>query len=172
MSQLTNTQRNILTIAASRPDGKLEPLPPTIMGGAKTATLKSLENKGFAEQLNDDWVITTNGRKAISNEPEQNDPPAPSSASETNPAQDQKQEKQPTKKITKKSLMLEMIDRPDGISLKALCIATGWEKHSVRGSISQLKSQGNDIVSFKSENDRFYKIGALDETDSPQANSI
>ncbi len=172
MSQLTNNQENILTIAAARPDGKLEPLPPTIMGGAKTATLKSLENKGFAEQLNDDWVITTNGRKAISNEsknhvslfdtPKQIDSPCEQQDSDdhqpSNEAPSPEAPQEQSKKKTKKALTLEMISQPEGASLEALCTATNWQKHSVRGSISQLKSQGNNIVSFKSEGDRFYKI--------------
>ncbi len=178
MSQLTNNQENILTIAASRPDGKLEPLPPTIMGGAKTATLRSLENKGFAEQLNDDWVITTNGRKAISNEsknhvslfdiPKEIDNPSEQQNSDnhqpSNKVHSPEAPQEPPKKKTKKALTLDMISQPEGASLEALCTATNWQKHSVRGSISQLKSQGNDIVSFKSEGDRVYKIRENDNT--------
>ncbi len=173
MSQLTNNQENILTIAASRPDGKLEPLPSTIMGGAKTATLKSLENKGFAEQLNDDWVITTNGRKAISKEsknhvslfdsPHQIDSPSEQQDSDdhqpSNEEPSPEPPQDPPKKKTKKALTLEMISRPEGASLEALCTATNWKKHSVRGSISQLKRKGHNIISTKVDGERSYSIG-------------
>lgn len=176
MSQLTDNQKNILTIAASRPDGKLEPLPSNIMGGAKTATLKSLENKGVAKLVEDDWVITDRGRNAINGTPETDaslfDQPKEeeqtASITDKAPKTELSQSDNPQrsqKHPSKKSIILAMVEMPNGASLDDLCTATVWQKHSVRGSISQLKSQGNKIISKKVDSERRYFIGTNESSE-------
>ncbi len=53
-----------------------------------------------------------------------------------------------------------MIKRPEGATLNALCKATQWQSHSVRGAISQLKSKGHNIISTKFDGERSYSISA------------
>lgn len=175
MSQLTKNQKHILTIAASRDDGKLEPLPSNIMGGARSATLNSMNNKGIAKFINNDWVITDQGRNAINSTQGENtsilnNPPdrdeqytqLTDKLPSTKPSQPEISQPNP-KAPSKKSIILAMIGTPTGVSLDDLCTATGWKTHSVRGSISQLKTQGNFILSKKVDGERRYSM-RTDET--------
>ena len=52
---------------------------------------------------------------------------------------------------SKKAIVLELIRRPDGASLKEIMDATGWQAHSVRGFISGSlgKKMGLTVESFK-----------------------
>ena len=61
---------------------------------------------------------------------------------------------------SKKAIVLELIQRPEGASLKEIMEATEWQSHSVRGFISGslTKKMGMNIESFKRENgDRAYR---------------
>jgi hypothetical protein len=62
---------------------------------------------------------------------------------------------------SKKAIVLEMLKRPDGASLKDVMDATGWQAHSVRGFISGSlsKKMGLKIESLKREDGvRAYRI--------------
>ena len=61
---------------------------------------------------------------------------------------------------SKKAIVLELIRRPDGASLKEIMDATDWQAHSVRGFISTAgKKNRIKIESAKNEaGDRVYKI--------------
>ena len=61
---------------------------------------------------------------------------------------------------SKKAIVLELIRRPDGASLKEIMDATEWQAHSVRGFISGSlgKKMGLNIESFKrSDGQRAYR---------------
>lgn len=51
-------------------------------------------------------------------------------------------EKMAVGKITKQRTVIELLSRPQGASVEELMSATGWQKHSVRGFISNLKKKG------------------------------
>ncbi|HOL72087.1 MAG TPA: DUF3489 domain-containing protein [Bryobacteraceae bacterium] len=62
---------------------------------------------------------------------------------------------------SKKAIVLEMLRRPEGASLKDIMEATGWQAHSVRGFISGslTKKMGLNVESFKTpEGARAYRI--------------
>jgi len=62
---------------------------------------------------------------------------------------------------SKKAIVLDMLRRPDGASLKQIMAATDWQAHSVRGFISGAitKKMGLKVESFKSEKgERGYRI--------------
>jgi hypothetical protein len=62
---------------------------------------------------------------------------------------------------SKKSIVVEMIRRPEGASLKEIMEATQWLSHSVRGFVSGslIKKTGLNIESFKRDTgDRAYRI--------------
>jgi hypothetical protein len=66
-----------------------------------------------------------------------------------------------TRNGSKKAIVLELIRRPDGASLKEIQDATEWQAHSVRGFISGSlgKKMGLTIESFKRDSgDRAYRI--------------
>ena len=68
-----------------------------------------------------------------------------------------------TREGSKKAIVLELIRRPDGASLKEIQDATEWQAHSVRGFISGSlgKKMGLIIESFKRvDGERAYRTAA------------
>ena len=62
-------------------------------------------------------------------------------------------------KQTKHSMILSLLARPEGATLKALIKATEWKSHSVRGYLSSLRKKGHEINSTLDHNgDRVYNI--------------
>ena len=61
---------------------------------------------------------------------------------------------------SKKAIVLDMLKRPEGATLREIMSLTSWQSHSVRGFISGLgKKMGLKIKSFKSEHgERAYRI--------------
>jgi len=61
---------------------------------------------------------------------------------------------------SKKAIVLELLKRPEGATLKEIMAATQWLPHSVRGFLSSLtKKMGLKIESFKSERgERAYHV--------------
>jgi hypothetical protein len=60
---------------------------------------------------------------------------------------------------TKADLVIGMINRPSGATLKEIMAATGWQAHSVRGFLSaQPKKLGFRVESFKRDGERVYRI--------------
>ena len=61
----------------------------------------------------------------------------------------------------KKAEVIAMMRRPRGASLADIMAATGWQKHTVRGSVSILGKKGEAQVesSKNSVGERMYKIG-------------
>ena len=65
-----------------------------------------------------------------------------------------------TRDGSKKAIVLDMLKRPDGASLKDIMDATSWQAHSVRGFISGslTKKMGLNVESFKREDgERAYR---------------
>ena len=65
-----------------------------------------------------------------------------------------------TRDGSKKAIVLDMLKRPDGASLKDIMGATSWQAHSVRGFISGslTKKMGLNVESFKREDgERAYR---------------
>jgi hypothetical protein len=63
---------------------------------------------------------------------------------------------------SKKAIVLDMLRRPDGVTLKDIMDATEWQAHSVRGFISGSlgKKMGLTVESFKRPDGvRAYRIG-------------
>jgi hypothetical protein len=63
---------------------------------------------------------------------------------------------------SKTAIVLDMLRRADGVTLKDIMTATAWQAHSVRGFISGAlgKKMGINVESFKSESgERAYRIG-------------
>jgi hypothetical protein len=58
---------------------------------------------------------------------------------------------------TKKAILLELLRRSEGASVREMMAALGWQSHSVRGYLSSLAKQGSPIHSFRRpDGDRAY----------------
>lgn len=67
----------------------------------------------------------------------------------------------PVKRETKLSVLIALLERPEGANLEDMIAATGWQKHTIRSALSHAlaKKRGYQIVSEKTDNAaRIYKI--------------
>ncbi len=164
--RLNDMQLVLLATAAQREDGSLMPLPDSVGDQADRAkkAVEQLIKKGLAaEQPNAKkaaaWredgdtligaVITDAGRAAINAEEqdgEENDKPA----AIPEPA--------PAPRVTKRSLLIELLKRDGGASLDELIAATGWLPHTTRAAMTGLRKAGMDVTSDKIEGARRYRI--------------
>ena len=77
-----------------------------------------------------------------------------------------KEAKEP--KASKKQLMLDMLKRPEGVSIAELEKATGWQSHSVRGALVNLKNKDKHPITNSKDEDgprRYF----LKSKDAPKA---
>lgn len=56
-------------------------------------------------------------------------------------------------KVNKKQLMLNMLKRPKGVSIAELEKATGWQNHSVRGALVNLKNKDKHPITNSKDED-------------------
>lgn len=163
MSKLTDTQLVILSAAAKCSTGAVLPLPKSLKvnKGAAANTIRSLIKRGLIAERSaarDDaiWreegdarltlVITCTGLTAIGIEPDE----TPADA-------------KPNRKVSKQSLLIDLLRRTDGASINELRSALGWQDHSIRGAISGAikKKLGFAVMSEKTaERGRVYRIVA------------
>jgi hypothetical protein len=61
---------------------------------------------------------------------------------------------------TKKELVIGLLKQPSGASLKEIMAATGWQAHTVRGFLSDQRSQrlGFRVLSYKRQGERAYRL--------------
>lgn len=64
-TKLTDTQTAILKAAAGRPDGNVEPFPPTLRGGARTKVIEGLLSRGLVAGANGHHLLTDAGYAAV-----------------------------------------------------------------------------------------------------------
>lgn len=63
---------------------------------------------------------------------------------------------------TKASIFEALLERKDGVSLEALCKATGWQTHSCRAFLTGLRKKGREVVRHKDAKDTsIYKMTPL-----------
>ena len=68
---------------------------------------------------------------------------------------------------TKKAMLLELLNRSEGTSVREMMAALGWQSHSVRGYLSSLSKQGTRIHSFRRpDGDRAYSTHTATESNS------
>lgn len=150
--ELSKTQQTILEQAAAAPENCIRTFMSHIPAAAQTKVIDALEKKKLIErrvqfQLEEAsskktiYLITSAGLAAIGKEPEIT---APSEI------------KQP--RTSKQSIMLAMLKK--GTTINAIMQATSWQKHTVHGSMANLKKKlGLTITSDKAEGgERVYRI--------------
>lgn len=151
--KLTVTQANILKAAAERGDGNIEPLPPSLRGGAKTTVLQGLISRGLASRQGEACLMTDAGYAALGLcRPQSADAGHVAEAGET---------VKPVRKSSKQAIVIQMLQRPEGATIPQIMEVTGWQAHSARGFLAGTvkKKLGLAIVSQKPEDGvRTYKI--------------
>ena len=177
MTDLTATQTRILSAGAQRSDGCAMPLPKGLHGAAAKKVVTMLLERGRIEEVDADtykdaplWretgdghgttlVVTEAGLTAIGVEPvvvqtmarvrkaiEKPEQPATLKASRTG---------------TKQGRLITMLKEQSGASIDEIVTATGWQAHTIRGTISGVlkKKLGLVVISEKVEGrGRVYKI--------------
>ena len=112
--KLTDTQRSLLEAAAKHPQKLLTDFPSTLKGGALIKVLTALGNAGLiaphnkTPEGNTQFVISTAGLESIGLTPQQ--PPK-------------------QREGTKQATLIELLKRPEGVSLAEMVQATGWQAH-------------------------------------------
>lgn len=112
--KLTDTQRSLLEAAAKHPQKLLTDFPANLKGGALIKVLTALGNAGLiaphnkTPEGNTQFVISTAGLEAIGLTPQQ--PPK-------------------QREGTKQATLIELLKRPEGVSLAEMVQATGWQQH-------------------------------------------
>ena len=176
MSNLTKTQRIILSAAAKRTDGDIEPMPDNINAGIKPRVLNALLSRRLIIKTDFGYAISTEGYQTIGATP----------ISKTKPKPKPKHESSDTKislrEGTKQARLIELMKRPEGASIDELCEETGWLKHTVRGVFSNTlkKRLGLTVTSYKDDNQpRRYRIVEtsvdnthIEETDTTEQNPL
>lgn len=160
-TKLSDTQSTILKAAAKRPDGNIEPLPATLKGGARQKVIEGLANRKLTVWEADTWVLTDAGYAAVGRTRPQTAPKAGADAQDAPSAPTVAKDAKPrrTREGSKQATILGLLARPEGTTLAELMESTGWQAHSVRGTLSII-GKTQPITSEKSGNSRIYKLAA------------
>lgn len=169
--KLTATQTTILIAAADRPDGNIEPLPTNVRGGAKTAVIDGLLARDLIIKVQHpdhvEYYLTDAAYAAVGRKRKIPAPVTPGaeteaavSAAEAKWAQD-KLTKPRAREHSKQAAVVQMLQRPDGTTIRQVMETTGWQAHTVRGTFAGAlkKRLGLNIVSAKgAAGERVYRI--------------
>ena len=165
IAPITERQLDLITRAHCDAGGLIEPLL-ELKGGAKLKMIASLASRHLIEQTDGQWRITRTAIAIIKGDakPEEVLPSlmAADDATEENaiasttatPLATPASEPAPTGRgHSKQALVIEMLKRPEGVTIAQICEATGWQAHTVRGTFAGAlkKKLGLNIVSEKIE---------------------
>jgi len=154
-TKLSDTQTTILKVAAKRTDGNIEPLPASLKGGARQKVIEGLSNRKLAVRQADAWVLTDAGYAAVGRARPQ--PATVVARRAPRVAKDAKPRS--AREGSKQAAILGLLGKPEGTTLTELMDATGWQAHSVRGTLSII-GKTQPIISEKSEKSRVYKLAS------------
>jgi hypothetical protein len=79
---------------------------------------------------------------------------------ETTRSKSSKPAKAAAPKLNKSANVIELLSRPEGVTIEAISKATNWQAHSVRGFLAGTvkKKLGKTLTSEKTESGRIYRI--------------
>ena len=181
--KLTATQTEVLKAATYRPDGNIEPLPPALRGGARAKVIEGLLTRELVTKFHypdrveyyaTDAAYAAVGRKRLVVAPatpdaEAKPDTAPAEATTGQERQDAARRllkvgvegKPRTRENSKQAMVIEMLRRAEGATIRQIVEATGWQAHTVRGTFAGAfkKKLGLTLTSDKVEGgDRTYRI--------------
>jgi len=162
--KLTDTQSKLLHAAAHHPEHLLTDFPANLKGGARLKVLTALQNSGciHPQGKTDDgairFAITAAGYEALGIQM----PQAASTPTALPTAQPASTQVSPvTREGTKQATLIGLLRRPEGATLGQMVDVTGWQSHTVRGTMAGAlkKKLGLTIVSAKTTGaERTYRI--------------
>lgn len=177
MSQLSKSQRLVLSTAAVRADGAVRPLPDTlaVRGRALQLMLEGLIRRGLiaerpaAQGGIPALEITPEGRTAIGSTDQarsgQDDQPVEASTlrvddNQAGPESDAVSKGTSTVRPgTKQALLIDLLRRQDGASIAEIQHATGWQPHTARAAITGLKKKSFAVNSApRGDGTRAYRL--------------
>ena len=162
-TSLTVTQQAVLTHAHEHAEGKIDWFPDTIKGGARQKVIDGLANRGLITSKRNNWFISAAGYEAL-------DVPrkgrltlqAIDAVIKTTSVSADEPAKTPRfRDNSKQAQVLAMLSRPVGVTIAQICEATGWQPHTVRGTLAGTfkKKLGLEITSTKETGaERVYKV--------------
>ena len=167
-TRITASQHSVLCVAIQNTNGKIVWFPEHIKGGARQKVLEGLAKRDLIVSDGVDWFVATAGYEALgctqpapaalAADPEIEAAVAAAEATWTPAAQDGTGPK--PRRPSKQALVIELLQRPQGVTIAQVCAATGWLAHTVRGSFAGAlkKKLGLRIVSDKQGSERTYRI--------------
>ncbi len=173
MSKISDSQRGILKAASKQPKTDVREFMTHIKSPPiRDKVVTALLNNGLIIEDPDAegivYVISEAGFEAIGKKPPAHDTVREQEAAVPEPeakVSAKKREPKPKREgATKKQMMIDMLSREEGATKEQLMDATGWQKHSVQGGMSNLNDEliekcQQTIVSTKAEGKaRMYKI--------------
>ena len=176
MTKLTETQTNILTAGAKRPDNIAMPLPKGLAGAAAKMAVNRMIERGWLQEVDANlrrgeplWretgnghgttlVVTDAGLLVIGIKPVVVKTMTDIHKHAAEPAAP----KPPTPRAgTKQALLISLLQVPGGATMEAMMTATSWKPHTLRGAMSgALGKKLGLIVTSAKEGDgaRVYRI--------------
>lgn len=179
MTKLTATQLAILRRAAqAQGDGRIYWYPDNLKGGARQKVVSALARQDLITDVDGVWHVSDAGYQALDGQgggdaatkahhaPVEADPEldqavqaaqtqwaagdAPQSA--RGPAAAAPQRSTLARAGSKQALVLEMLQRPEGATIAQIMDATGWQAHTVRGTLAgTFKRKGIAVASEKAQ---------------------
>ena len=146
--KLTDAQTLILNTAIQSPDGRLSWFPDNLKGGARNKVLGSLLRQGLIQIDGESHRVTDLAYEALGLAV----PPASAEPIKAAPR---------IRENTKQAQIIAMLQRPEGATISQIIEVTGWQPHTVRGTLAGAfkKKLGLLIVSEKdSQANRVYRI--------------
>ncbi len=170
-SALNPNQQVILKHAVQHSDGKIVWFPEHIKGGARAKVLEGLFKRALITPDGDDWVVSAKGYDALGlprlgtlpptitlDDPELEADVTRAEASWQTPRQHKPVR---TRTDSKQVLVIGLLQRPEGATIAQIMEATGWQQHTVRGTLAGTlkKRLGLSIESSKEAGgQRVYRI--------------
>ena len=187
-TQLSPSQQQILSHAAQHTEGKIEWFPDNIKGGVRKKVIDSMVNRALITAVGSDWFVAAEGYDAlgmphrapitlaaldavISNaeaaqygasqvlaEEIGNEDPTDAEIDASHEAETKPRR---TRDKSKQATVIAVLKRPEGATIKQICVVTGWQAHTVRGTFAGAfkKKLGLDVTSTKDQGaDRVYRI--------------
>jgi len=171
---LNPNQQAILEHAVQHSGGKIVWFPEHIKGGARAKVLEGLFKRALITPDGDDWVLAAEGYDALGlprpgalpptitlDDPELEADVATAEASWQQPAQVKPVR---TRADSKQALVISLLQRPEGATIAQIMEATGWQQHTVRGTLAGTlkKRLGLTITSAKEAGgQRVYRIESI-----------
>ena len=176
-AKLTETQTAILKAAAGRPDGNIEPLPPTLRGGARAKVIEGLLTRGLVIDADGRCMLTDEGyaavgkRRPVPKDVQKMDTHDGVAKRDATDALTKREVTHTPQKLeatsptirpgTKLAAIIDAMRDPGGATIAHMMVSTDWQAHTVRGAISGMvrKRLGYQVVSEKgADGQRAYRI--------------